>query len=155
MMIRMVDGWMFHLVPAHPGSPGLWAVKRLLLLLLLLCCVLWPAFGALTLLVGCQEEHPACKKLSDEVLVLLSVWTEVQMICIWSSWCCCHPVISCFIKIQNDLAFLVPACQGCPRTEVVKRVSVFLMRLTPVVLEKEAVKWVSGLSDMCCDLLVE
>jgi len=26
------------------------------------------AFSALTLLVGCQEEHPACKKLSDEVL---------------------------------------------------------------------------------------
>jgi len=27
------------------------------------------AFRALTLLVGRQEEHPACKKLSDEVLV--------------------------------------------------------------------------------------
>jgi len=26
------------------------------------------AFSALTLLVGRQEEHPACKKLSDEVL---------------------------------------------------------------------------------------
>jgi len=23
----------------------------------------------------------------------------VQMICIWSSWCHCHPIISCFIKI--------------------------------------------------------
>jgi len=22
------------------------------------------------------------------------------MICIWSSWCHCHPIISCFIKIQ-------------------------------------------------------
>jgi len=43
------------------------------------------AFSALTLLVGQQEEHPACKKLSDEVLVWLSVWSEVQMICIWSS----------------------------------------------------------------------
>jgi len=39
----------------------------------------------LTLLAGHQEEHPACKKLSDEVLVWLSVWSEVQMICIWSS----------------------------------------------------------------------
>jgi len=29
------------------------------------------AFTALTLLVGCQEEHPACKKLSDGVLVWL------------------------------------------------------------------------------------
>jgi len=26
------------------------------------------AFSALTLLVGCQEEHPACKKLSEEVM---------------------------------------------------------------------------------------
>ena len=30
------------------------------------------AFSALTLLVGCQEQHPACKKLIDEVLVWLS-----------------------------------------------------------------------------------
>jgi len=30
-------------------------------------------FSALTLLVGCQEEHPACKKLSGEVLAWLSV----------------------------------------------------------------------------------
>jgi len=36
-------------------------------------------------LLGHQEEHPACKKLSDEVLAWLSVWSEVQMICIWSS----------------------------------------------------------------------
>jgi len=35
MMIRMVGGWVFLLVPAHPGSPGQTAVKRLLLLLLL------------------------------------------------------------------------------------------------------------------------
>jgi len=31
------------------------------------------AFIALILLAGRQEEHPACKKLSDEVLVWLSV----------------------------------------------------------------------------------
>jgi len=43
------------------------------------------AVSALTLLAGHQEEHSACKKLSDEVLVWLSVWSEVQMICIWSS----------------------------------------------------------------------
>jgi len=38
------------------------------------------AFSALTLLVG----HPACKKLSDGVLVWLSVWGKVQT-CIWPS----------------------------------------------------------------------
>jgi len=36
------------------------------------------AFSALTLLVGRQEGHPACKKLSGEVLAWLSVWSEVQ-----------------------------------------------------------------------------
>ena len=36
------------------------------------------AFSALMLLVGWQEGHPACKKLSYEVLVWLSVWSEVQ-----------------------------------------------------------------------------
>ena len=33
------------------------------------------AFSALTLLVGWQEGHLACKKLSGEVLALLSVWS--------------------------------------------------------------------------------
>jgi len=32
------------------------------------------------LLVGHPEEHPACKKLSDEVLVWLSVWTGARCI---------------------------------------------------------------------------
>jgi len=41
-------------------------------------------FSALTLLVGRQEGHPACKKLSDGVLAWLSVWSEVQT-CIWPS----------------------------------------------------------------------
>jgi len=41
------------------------------------------AFSTLTLLAGHQKEHPACKKLSDGVLV--SVWSKVQIVCIWSS----------------------------------------------------------------------
>jgi len=36
------------------------------------------AFSALTLLVGRQEGHLACKKLSGGVLAKLSVWGEVQ-----------------------------------------------------------------------------
>jgi len=32
----------------------------------------------LTLLVGRQEGHPACKKLSGGVLAWLSVWSKVQ-----------------------------------------------------------------------------
>ena len=81
---------MFLLVPAYPGCPGSKAVKRSLLLLLLSselssAAKFMPgAFSALTLLVGCQEEHPACKKMGGEVLVWLSVWSEVQT-CIWPS----------------------------------------------------------------------
>jgi len=37
MMIRTVGGWVFLLVPAHPGSPGQRAVKRSLC-----CCILAP-----------------------------------------------------------------------------------------------------------------
>jgi len=42
------------------------------------------ASSTLKLLVGRQEGHPACKKLSVEMLAWFSVWGEVQ-ICIWPS----------------------------------------------------------------------
>ena len=48
------------------------------------CVVGLCAFSALTLLVGRQEGHPACKKLSGGVLAWLSVWSKVQT-CIWPS----------------------------------------------------------------------
>ena len=54
-----------------------------------LCLQSHSAFSALTLLVGWQEGHPACKKLSGGVLAWLSVWSEVQT-CICPSWCNCH-----------------------------------------------------------------
>ena len=41
----------------------------------ILCCLLF-AFSALTLLVVRQEEHPACKKLSDEVFVGIVIYQE-------------------------------------------------------------------------------
>jgi len=44
----------------------------------------WIAFSALMLLVGQQEGHLACKKLSGGVLVWLFVWSEVHT-CIWPS----------------------------------------------------------------------
>ena len=42
------------------------------------------AFSALTLLVGRQEEHLVCKKLSGGMMAWLSVWSEVQT-CPWPS----------------------------------------------------------------------
>jgi len=47
-------------------------------------CQVVSAFSALTLLVGRQEGHPACKNLSGGVLAWLSVWSEMQT-CIWPS----------------------------------------------------------------------
>jgi len=41
-------------------------------------------FGAFALLVGRQEGHPACEKLSGGVLAWLSAWSAVQT-CISSS----------------------------------------------------------------------
>ena len=50
--------------------------------------ILLNCYRALTLLVGTGESGRAyglLKKLSDEVLAWLSVWSKVQMIYIWSS----------------------------------------------------------------------
>ena len=62
-------------------------VGRIMIIFLIcaLCSLLVEvlAFSTLTLLAGHQKEHPACKKLSDGVL--LSVWSKVQIVCIWSS----------------------------------------------------------------------
>jgi len=82
------------------------------------------------------------QKLSDKVLAWLSVWSEVQMTCIWSSWCYCHPIVSCFIKIQTGLTFLVLPYSRCPGKQVVKRVSVCLSAM----IHKTALMWHCG----CC-----
>jgi len=47
-------------------------------------CDMVHPFSALTLLVGRQEGHLACKKLSGGLLAWLSVWSKVQT-CIWRS----------------------------------------------------------------------
>ena len=61
-------------------------------------------FSALTLLVGWQEGHPACKKLSGGVLAWLSSWSEVQT-CIWPSWCHCHSLSLASVKSSLDSPF--------------------------------------------------
>ena len=107
------------------------------------CCVVslllhWVIWNY-SVMVGHQEEHPACKQLSNEVLAWLSVWSKVQMIWIWSSWCYCHPVISCYIKIRLILPF------WCRLTQVVlekrplsESVCLFCH------LESNTVGWVTG-----------
>ena len=61
------------------------------------------AFSALTLLVGRQEGHPVCKKLSGGVLAWLSVWSDVQT-CIWPSWCHCHSLSLASVKSRRGLS---------------------------------------------------
>jgi len=56
----------------HSGFDHRQSPEDILLLLLL------SSFSALTLLVGQQERHPACKKLSGGVLAWLSDWSKVQ-----------------------------------------------------------------------------
>jgi len=68
------------------------------------------AFSALMLLVGQQEGHPACKKLSGEVLAWLSVWSEVHMAQLMPL----PLTVSYFSKIQIGFTFLVPAHLGRP-----------------------------------------
>jgi len=62
------------------------------------------AFSALTQLVGRQEGHPACKKLSSEVLAWLSARSEVQT-CIWPSRCHCHSLSLASVKSRLVLPF--------------------------------------------------
>ena len=81
------------------------------------------AFSALTLLVGLQEGHPACKKQSGGVLAWLSVWSEVQT-CILPSWCHCHSLSLAPVKSRLVLPFWY--------------------RLTQVILEKRP------LNGCCC-----
>jgi len=85
-------------------------------------------FSALMMLVGRQEGHPARKNSSNEVLAWLSVWSEVQMICIWSGWCHCHPIISASENPERFI-FLVPAYPGSPGKKAVKRLCVCVFYL--------------------------
>jgi len=53
---------------------------------------------AFSALVGRQEEHPACKHI-DEVLVRLSVWSKVQIVCmvLLMPLPSQNPIVSCLI----------------------------------------------------------
>jgi len=56
-----------------------------------------------------------CRSISSSKILLLTYiyifFKHSKMICIWSSLCYCHPIISCCIKIQ--MAYLSGA--GLPR----------------------------------------
>ena len=81
------------------------------------------AFSALTLLVGRQEGHPACKKTEwwgAGVVICLEQDADLHMAQLMSL----PLTVSCFSKIQIGFTFLVPAHLGSPRKRAVKRVCV-------------------------------
>ena len=111
---------MFLLVPAYPGSPGQKATKRL--------CVCVYAFSALTLLVGRQEGHPACKKTEwwgVGVVICLELGADLHMAQLMPL----PLTFSCFSKIQIDFTFLVPAHPGSPGQSAIKRVCIYIVCL--------------------------
>jgi len=72
----------------------------------------------LTLLVGRQEGHPACKKQSDGVLAWLCLerGADLHMAQLMPL----PLTVSCSSKIQIGFTFLVPAYPLCPGKEAVK-----------------------------------
>jgi len=77
------------------------------------------AFSALTLLVGRQEGHPACKKTEwwgAGTVVCLERDADLHMAQLMPL----PFTVSCSSKIQIGFTFLVPACPDCPGKEAVK-----------------------------------
>ena len=72
------------------------------------------ASSALTLLVGRQEGHPACRKLSDGVLAWLYICLERVEDLHMSQLMPLPLSDSCFSKIQIGCTFLMPAYPGSP-----------------------------------------
>jgi len=77
------------------------------------------AFSALTLLVGRQEGHPACKKTEwwgTGVVICLGRGAGLHMAQLMPL----PLAVSCSSKIQIGFTVLVPAYPGCPGKEAVK-----------------------------------
>ena len=57
--------------------------------------------------LDCRKSIWPVKNLSDKVLAMAwsSVWSEVQMTCIWSSWCHCYPIMSASAKSRMVYPF--------------------------------------------------
>ena len=98
--------------PLNLQTRNIWAI--------LFDCI---AFSALTLLVGRQEGHPACKKTERwgaGVVICLERGADLHM----SQLMPLPLTVSCFSKTQIGFTFLVPAHLGSPGQRAIKRVCV-------------------------------
>jgi len=112
------------------------------------------AFIALTLLVGQQEGHPACKKLEwwgTGMVICLERDADLHM----AQLTPLPLTVSCFSKIQIGFTFLVPAYPGSPGKRAVKRVCVLHIIYEGVLIPLQRVtsdwqsndgKWLSSSS---------
>ena len=83
--------------------------------------VIYPAFSALTLLVGRQEGHPACKKTEwwgAGVVICLERGADLHMAQLMPL----PLTVSFFSKMQIAFTFLVAAHLGSPGKRAIKRV---------------------------------
>ena len=88
------------------------------------------AFSALTLLVGRQEGHPACKKTEwwdAGVVICLVRGADLHIAQLMPL----PLTVSCSSKIQIGFTFLVPAYLGSPGKSAVKRVCVCVCSRQP------------------------
>ena len=98
--------------PHWRESHSIYVFVCILDVVLMYWCI-WCAFSALTLLVGRQEGHPACKKLEwwgTGVVICLERGADFHMAQLMPL----ALTVSCFSKIQIGFTFLVPAHLGCP-----------------------------------------
>ena len=111
----------------HLSSIALAAVAWYSMLLIIIFLFL---FYPLTLLVGRQEGHPACKKTEQwgaGVVICLERGADLHIAQLMPL----PLTVSCFSKIQIGFTFLVPAHLGSPGQRAVKCVCVLFY---PVVI---------------------
>ena len=92
------------------------------------CVSVISAFSALTLLVGRQEGHPACKKTEwwgTGVVICLEQDADLHMAQLMPL----PLTVSCSSKIQIGFTFLVSAHPGSPGQRAVKQMCVSVIRM--------------------------
>ena len=95
-------------------------------------------YSAFSAVVGRQEGHPACKKLTAGVLAWLSVWSEVQT-CIRPSWCHYHSLFLASVKSRLVLPFWYQLTRVVPEKG-------------PLTVCVSTLTNFSSLSDYCCHI---
>ena len=106
-----IPEWLFGWQIVRKSAKGRQPVREIGLQWLLLLLLFWLCLAAVVVAAVTSELHCLLPslfclvntvrwasgrafglwKLSDEMLVWFSVWSEVQIVCIWSSWCHRHP----------------------------------------------------------------